>query len=211
MDAGGAISMFHPATRIAVWILFAAGVAMARWQWLVAFGLLLAAWLGLTRPPNLLPMVRRARWLLLSLVLVYALATPGAGLHIWEGGPGFSHDGLSLGLVQAGRIVLMIGALALLLAATPADELVVGLWVLLRPLAPLGLDPQRVALRLALTLEYAQRRGSPRRGDWRNALVSALEPESGTGTPVRLARIPFSWRDGAAVGAALLIFALGLV
>lgn len=212
MDVNGQSPLLHPATRIGVWMLFAAALAAARWEHVGAAGCVLGIWLAWARPPVLLPMLHRARWLLLSLVAVYALATPGATLALWEGGPGPSAEGLALGLLQAGRIVLMIGALALLLAATPAEELVTGLWALLKPLAPLGVDPERVALRLALTLDYAQRAAPRRPGEWRGALAAALEPEAGPGAPVRLARIPFSWRDSAvaAVAVGVLVLLPGL-
>jgi energy-coupling factor transporter transmembrane protein EcfT len=204
MDANGPLPLLHPATRIGAWVLFAAVLAAARWEFVAAAGCALGIWLALARPPLLRPMLRRARWLLLSLVAVYALATPGATLALG----GLSAEGLALGLLQAGRLVAMIGALALLLAATPTTELLSGLWVLLRPLAPLGVDAQRVALRLALTLEYAQQAAPRRPGDWSAALAAALEPDAGPGTPVRLARIPFTWRDGAAVAAGMGLLAL---
>lgn len=198
MDANGPFPLLHPATRIGVWILFAAALAAAPWEHVAAAGGALAVWLALARPPMLRPMLRRSRWLLISLVAVYVLATPGAPLVLWEGGPGASAEGLALGLLQGGRIVLMIGALALLLAATPAEELVAGLWALLEPLAPLGVDARRVALRLALTLEYAQRVAPARPADWGAALAGALEPDAGEGAPVRLSRLPFTWRDSVA-------------
>jgi energy-coupling factor transporter transmembrane protein EcfT len=210
MHPDGAAPSLHPATRIGVWILFAAAVAAGRWEFLAASAAVLAGWLALARPAILLPMLRRARWLLLSLVLVYAIATPGAPLPLWEGGPGLSAEGLAQGMLQAARIALMIGALALLLAATSVEELIAGLSTLLRPLAPLGVDAERVALRLALTLEYARRRAPRRRGDWSGALAAALEPDTAAPAPVRLPRIPFTWRDGAVAGAAALILFLGL-
>lgn len=203
MDAANPLPLLHPATRIGIWILFAAALAAARWELLVVSGCALGVWLAISKPPMLLTMLRRARWLLLSLVAVYALATPGATLPLWEGGPGPSAEGLALGLLQGGRIVGMIGALALLLAATPADELLSGLWALLQPLTPLGVDARRVALRLALTLEYAQRAVPRRPMDWGAALAGALEPEAGEGAPVRLEQIPFTWRDAAAGALAL--------
>ncbi|HSD59503.1 MAG TPA: energy-coupling factor transporter transmembrane component T [Burkholderiales bacterium] len=201
-------SLLHPATRIGVWILLALAVAWLRWEALAFLSAVLATWLAATRNPTLMPMVRRARWLLASLLLVYGFATPGTPL--WEAVPALSREGIALGGMQAWRIVLMLAGLSLLTAATPSAELVSGIRALLRPLATLGLDPGRFALRLALTLEYARQQAPVGGRNWRDALAAALEPEPGPAVPVIVQTRPFTWRDSLVLGALALALALGL-
>lgn len=201
-------SLLHPATRIGLWLLLALAVAWLRWEALALLGAALAAWLAAGRNPVFPAMLRRARWLLASLLLVYGFATPGAAL--WEAFPALSRDGVALGAMQAWRIVLLLAGLALLMAATPPAALISGIHALLRPLAPLGVDAGRFALRLALTLEYARQQPRVRGGNWREALAAALEPEPGPGAPVVVQARPFTWRDSLALGASALALGLGL-
>lgn len=101
-------------------------------------------------------LVRRTRVLLLVLVLLYAFTTPGVPiLENWETfSP--SYEGLQAGGLQAWRLLLMIAALATLLAYLPRQRLLTGIYVLLLPLKPLGLPVERFAVRLWLTLHYAE-------------------------------------------------------
>lgn len=200
--------LLHPATRIGLWILLALAVAWLRWEALALMSAALAAWLLATRNPVFLPMLRRARWLLASLLLVYGFATPGAAL--WEGYPALSREGVALGAMQTWRIALMLAGLSVLMAATPPAALISGIHALLRPLATLGLDPGRFALRLALTLEYARQQVPVRGRNWRDSLAAALEPEPGPPAPVVVEARPFTWRDYLAVGASALAIAVGL-
>jgi len=200
--------LLHPATRIGLWILLALAVAWLRWEALALLSAALATCLAATRNPAFLPMLRRARWLLASLLLVYGFATAGAPL--WEAFPALSWEGVALGAMQTWRIVLMLAGLSLLMAATPSAELIAGIHALLRPLATLGLDPGRFALRLALTLEYARQQPQVRGRNWRDALAAVLEPEPGPSAPVLVEARPFTWRDSFVLGASALAFVLGL-
>lgn len=199
--------LLHPATRIGLWILLALAVAWLRWEALALLSAALALWLAATRNPAFLPLLRRARWLFASLLLVYGFATPGAPL--WAAIPAPSWEGVALGAMQTWRIALMLAGLSLLTAATPAAELISGIHALLRPLATLGIDPGRFALRLALTLEYARRQDPVRGRNWRDALAAALEPEPGPSAPVVVDARPFTWRDTLVLGASALALAVG--
>jgi energy-coupling factor transporter transmembrane protein EcfT len=201
----------HPATRIAVWLVFAAAVSWASVSELPVLTLPVAGWILWRRDSNFLPMLRRARWLFLSLLLIYGLTTPGGGLLPWEAGPNLSRQGLVLGIVQAWRIALMIGALALLLRCTAPAQLIAGLHALLYPLQrALRIDAGRIALRLFLTLQYASATRADMRNDWRAALKAAAGAADCGETRVVIERAPFSWRDGTAL-AAVLVLVLGLV
>lgn len=114
-----------------------------------------------------LRLLRRARWLLLTLLLVLAWGVPGEPLWEQAGRIAPTYEGLAEAGTQVGRLVLVLAAVASLLETTPIERLMAGAHVLLRPLAGLGLDINRAVVRLSLALHYAEQ--MPGR-DWKNVL-----------------------------------------
>jgi energy-coupling factor transporter transmembrane protein EcfT len=199
----------HPATRIALWLVFAAAVSWSSASALPVLTLPVASWILWSRDSHFLRMLRRARWLFISLLFIYGLTTPGEGLLAWDAGPNLSRQGLVVGFVQAWRIALMIGALALLLRCTPPGQFIAGMHAMFYPLQrALRIDAGRVALRLLLTLRYASETGAETRSDWRAALAAAAGAADCGETRVVIERPPFTWRDGTAL-AAVLVLVLG--
>lgn len=107
--------------------------------------------------------VRRSRWLLVSLFLIYAFTTPGEYLHDLPFEILPTYEGIASGLQQMARLTLMLAGLALLLTTTKREQLMAGAYFLLRPLRWLGLAPERFAARLWLTLHYVEQTPLPRR------------------------------------------------
>lgn len=209
IDDASRAKLLHPATRIVLWILFAVVLAVMDWRGLAMTTALLAVALAGLRDRTCLAMLRRARWLLLSLLLIYGFATPGAELTVGGVPLLMSREGLQSGAVQAWRLVAMIAGLALLLALTPAPQLIAGIYAILSPLRATGVQPERAAVRLSLTLDYARALGRPKEKSWREALMNALEPDSDPPARVVIERPPFTWHDAAAlaVGAMMLLAA----
>jgi energy-coupling factor transport system permease protein len=101
-------------------------------------------------------MLLRIRWLFLSMFLVYGLATPGEYVPWMPIDFGFTYEGLSAGILQIMRLMLMLGGIALLMITTTQNKLIAGFYVLLKPLKLLKLKPERFAARLCLTLQYLE-------------------------------------------------------
>ncbi|MHB9118411.1 MAG: hypothetical protein ACYC2R_09050 [Burkholderiales bacterium] len=118
-------------------------------------------------------LVRRSRWLLFSLFLVYSWITPGHPVFpAWlPSGP--THEGVLAGLLQAGRLLLLLAGLSLLHARCSRACLLAGIYRLLHSFSRLGLDVSRATARLWLTLHYAESGGRLRFSDWRNWLRQA--------------------------------------
>jgi energy-coupling factor transporter transmembrane protein EcfT len=203
----------HPATRILLWLAYALalqhaeGVELLPLLALALLGLLPSgAWARWQRT------VWRLRWLLLSLCLVFAFATPGEPLWGVEAAP--TYQGLTAGSVHGARLLALLAAVTWLAVCTPADELMSGLYVLLSPLRRLGLPPERAVVRLLLTLEYVD--ALPERRGWRGFVEAAEmpqeEPAQAAGIDwVTLARPAWSWFDGALLLAvALVLLAWGV-
>jgi len=98
-------------------------------------------------------MLRRVRWLLLAILLVYGGLTPGEPLVPALGAWSPSADGMRLGAVRVVALVAIVAAVYLLLATTSRGALVGGLLWFGAPARRLGLDDRRFAARLILALE----------------------------------------------------------
>ena len=157
---------------------------------------------------GILKSLRRIRWLLLSIVVIYLWVAPEPGL---EGRAWYLPSGsdLEMALRRSGVLVVLVTAVELLRRHTSAPRMAAGLVMLLSPLARLGVDTGVFARRLALTLEavpltaerVAQAAGRQRisRGlaGWGDAAASLVRDiESGaTGAP-REATLPRLDRPG---------------
>lgn len=197
----------HPATKILLWLGFAIaiqGLDFAQLTLVSVLAILCLAVLGAWS--EVLPLLRRARWLLLSLLLIYAFATPGDLLSPPLGTYSPTLQGVRGGALQVWRLALLLVALALLLHSCPRERLLSGLYVLLCPFRSIGLDPERLAVRLWLTLHYAQQQSRQKMQAWRDELRSALDPVPSGMVHVTLDLPAFSWRDAMTLTLATLMF-----
>lgn len=195
----------HPASQILIWLAFAFCIPWLRLSELVAIVLLLSLPLFLRHSAQYLKLLRRSRWLLISLVLAYAFATPGEAAIPVLGDYSPSREGLLSGGLQALRLVALLAGLSLLLALSPRDRILAGLYLLLRPFARLGLDIDRIAARIWLTLHYAE---SPGPGEWRERLHGAMQEAEPEMHSVSLETGQFSWLDYALLACAALLLVL---
>lgn len=199
---------FHPATKILLWLGFAISIQGLGFEFLALISVLAAVLLLIARTVGPLHMVRRARWLLLSLLLIYAFATPGDALFPTLGTFSPSLQGLHGGGLQAWRLLLLLLALGWLLRSCPRNSLLSGLYVLMRPFRAVGLDADRVAVRLWLTLQYAEQQPQRNAKAWWNDLRSTLDPVPEATTEITLELPAFGWHDAAILAAAALLMGL---
>ena len=146
----------HPTTKILALIFLGIMINKLGSGVLIAMLCLMAFLAGYWRANIWVKMLLRMRWLFLSMFLVYGLATPGEYVPWMLIDFGFTYEGLSAGILQIMRLMLMLGAIALLLATTTQNKLIAGFYVLLKPLNLLKLKPERFAARLCLTLQYLE-------------------------------------------------------
>ena len=196
----------HPAARILLWCGWAVAVERAALPGLSFLAVATAtAFLFAPIRLQLLQLLRRTRWLLAVLLLTYAYTLPGAALWPTLGWASPSIDGVQQGTLRAGRLVLMLAGLAMLLAYTTRPRLIYGLYVLAWPLTWLGFDRRAFAVRLGLTLDYVEH--APRATRWLDALRTPLPDEA---TPTLYALNVERWQssDVAAILAGLLLAVL---
>lgn len=136
-------------------LVFTAGMATARPELLTGgfvFLLILYALAGIPSPMALARMIRRLRWLLLAILLVYGWWTPG--VYLWPAAAAWSPtiEGLYLGMLRVMALVAIVAAVHLLLQSTRREELLPAIMQLIRPLTTRRLR-ERIAVRVLLSIE----------------------------------------------------------
>ena len=120
----------------------------------------------------------RARWLLLMLWIILAYNTPGEAFHDLAWAP--TYEGLAEANLHAVRLLLLLACLAWLFNRLGRDGLLSGLWGVLLPFRYLGLDVERLLVRLSLVLESLQL--PAKKGAWRQMLIA--QPDFSQGQKV---------------------------
>jgi hypothetical protein len=195
---------FHPAAQILTWCLLVASMQFLTFEKLtIAAGFVfLSAMMLSTR--KFLQLLRRTRWILLSLLLIYAYTTPGQPVLDALGMLSPSREGLRDGVLQLARLLAAIAGLAILLDRLHRQQLIAGLYFLLAPLQLFGVSRERVAVRLALVLHYAEVAMLHETRTWQDNLRSLFEPHDDSGRHIELSLYRFGFGDGLLVGFAIL-------
>jgi len=195
---------FHPAAQILTWcVLVGILQTLALQALLIAGGLVLLAGFALSRM-KFMHLLRRTRWIMLSLLLVYACSTPGQPLLDGLGMYSPSREGLIDGVLQLMRLLAALAGLAILLDRLHRLQLIAGLYALFAPLQWLGLSRERLAVRLALTLHYAEV-AMLRAQTWQDTLRSLFEPHGEMTRQMELPLYRFGINDALLLGCALLL------
>jgi energy-coupling factor transporter transmembrane protein EcfT len=100
--------------------------------------------------------IKRFRWLFLVMLLIFAFNTPGEHLLNWPFAMSPTYEGLISGLTQTIRITVMLAAISIILASNTRQQLISGFYFTFLPLKYLGLEVERFAARLWLTLHYVE-------------------------------------------------------
>lgn len=184
----------HPATKILVWCVLVAMLQFLTPSLLfIAAACVMLSAFALSRH-KLLQLIRRTRWIMLTLWLIYAYSTPGQPLS--ESLEFFSPsiEGLQDGGLQLMRLLAALAGLAILLERLHRQQLIAGLYGLFLPLKLLGLSRERLAVRLALTLHYAEV-AMLRTPSWQDSLNSLFEPHLAVSRELELPVFRFSLGD----------------
>lgn len=193
----------HPAARILLWCGWAVAVERAALPELAILAVATAtAFLFAPVRREAWRLLRRTRWLMGVLLLGYAYVVPGGLLWPQLGWASPTAEGLEQGALRVARLALLLGGLALLLAATSRPRLIYGLYALAAPLAWFGFDRRAFAVRLGLTLDYVEHAPKPVR--WLDALRAPL-PDDAAPSTYALHAERWQARDSAVILAGLLL------
>lgn len=183
----------HSGVLIGLWL---AGVAVLQ---LLDFGALLAALIlcaavaSALAPRRSLRLLRRVRFLLLAIVILFAGFTPGEALLLDWPRLSPSREGVQLAIEHAARVLAVVLCVAVLMERLPAERLVAALYALMRPFAVVGFPAARVAVRTLLVLRLVDSDTQP---GWRSWLADDGNDDH---APIRIEREPLRWRDLAAL------------
>ncbi|MDX8385224.1 MAG: CbiQ family ECF transporter T component [Gallionella sp.] len=166
---------FHPSSEILAWCMVVVMLqAIATDKLLLVSSLTLIGALVISGKKFIL-LLRRTRWIMLSLLLIFAFSTPGVELTSLMGNYGPTQEGLIDGLLQLTRVMAALAALAILLERLHRQKLISGLYTIFLPLRWLGMSRERLAVRLALTLYYAELTMLKGVTDWQSMLGGLFE------------------------------------
>jgi hypothetical protein len=197
----------HPATRILLFVCSALALPGLNLFWLmVLMGLLVLAAI-----PNRLAaawhLLRRSRWLFLLILFGYAYTLPGEAAWPGLGDYSPSGPGLQAGGLQAARLALLLLLLDRLVLSLGEDRLLAGLYRVFAGLAPLGIDAERLTVRLALTLRTMAVNSRSERVDIRALLRTDLDAGDAPAC-LRLQCQPWRSVDRLALGMAFVLVLL---
>ncbi len=186
----------HPAVLILLWAFLVVAMQVQGATALLATGLPLIVVAVILCARQLALLLRRTRWVMVSLLIVYGYATPGELLWIEGGMVSPTREGLSEGLLQLARLAFSLTGLSIVLYLLSLRELIGGVYTLTRPLRYLGVSPERIAVRLALTLHYVESALREVGADWRACLDKMLQVAPAEQQWVEVPVKPLSFRDG---------------
>ena len=150
----------HPVIRIAAFIVLAAALSTGNINTLLLAAIITAAAYGITAHIPLLPalkMLRRMRWLFLSLFIIYCWFTPGTPLPLTLPASVLAWlptlQGLTEASIRVASLAIVVLAVHLLLHFTSREQLLGAIYWWLKPLSYAGIAHERLAIRIALVLE----------------------------------------------------------
>ena len=146
----------HPVIRIVSFLILAGFVAFGG-IYEIALGFVLVLSVILYRRLQSIELstriIKRMRWLFLSILIVYLWFTPGEPLLPIESDFMPTLQGLQTGLLRVFSLILIIFAVNYFISTIARHRLVQAIIWLLYPLNWIAIDTRQLALRIALTLE----------------------------------------------------------
>lgn len=149
----------HPVIRVVSFFVLAGFLSLGDLNPLLLAAAVLVILYGIAGGVHLRPamlMLRRMRWLFLSLVIIYFWFTPGEpplllspALSAWLP----TLEGMEEGAIRIVSLIALVLAVNLLLQTTSREQLLSAIHWLARPLRLLGVSHDRLAVRMALVLE----------------------------------------------------------
>lgn len=163
----------HPTLILSIWLFVVLLAQVLPAAPLAGAGLLAFGICSVEARRHFSQLIKRSRWILLTLLLTFVLLTPGERL--WADFP-VSKEGVASGAEHLLRLVSVLLAVAWLVGGRSDQWLLSALWGLLSPFR--GPHGKTLIVRLALTLRYAA--GPFKRHAWRSMLSAANSPADGT-------------------------------
>ncbi len=201
----------HPAAVIVLWIFLAIALQALHMKALLLTGGLSTAIALALSPARLYKLLRRTRWVMISLLAIYGYVTPGDPVWAAAGSLSPTWQGVADGALQLCRLIFSLAGLSIALSLLDQKQLVGGIYALAYPLQLLGVSRERVAVRLALTLSYAEAAMLEPAADLRASIERMLAPPGAEQHEVEVHSLPFRQRDAMLLAAGGILLAAAVL
>jgi energy-coupling factor transporter transmembrane protein EcfT len=188
----------HPFVKILLFIFTLFIMSYVNNAYLWAMCIVLCVHAFLSARISFLRLIKRMKWLFLSILIVYGLTTPGEYIQHIPVQISPTVEGVVLGGGQIARLLIALATLNILFSTSSKEQLLNGLHLLLLPLNLLGLNVNRFTARLFLTLDYVEELAVKEKFKFRfdqleNLLSTTLFLEKDK--VIELENHPFNWAD----------------
>ena len=156
----------HSGLQVFLWLAVVAGLQFLEVIPLTV-ALCLSAMLGaLHAPRRSMRLLRRVRFIVIAIVILFAGFTPGEALIVDWPQLSPSREGIGLAYEHAARVLTVVLLVSLLLERLPPQRLVGAIHALMRPFGAVGFPADRVAVRTLLVLRFVEAENPPRWQEW---------------------------------------------
>lgn len=199
-------------TQLSAFFIFAIALNVFKLKILLLIAILLFVALMLVKNNQFYRLIKRLKWFYLVIFLIFAFNTPGEHVVGWKFSITPTYEGVWAGLTQLLRISVMLAALSLILAINTKQQLISGFYFLFLPLQYVGLDIQRFAARLWLTLHYVEKQqDAPKINNLSQKLSAIFAEKSHESVTITLEKPVFIWLDFVLILSMLAFLILGLL
>jgi energy-coupling factor transporter transmembrane protein EcfT len=153
--------LMHSGVLIVLWLLGVAGLQFLGYAWLLTVVALCGVAVAVYAPQRGMRLIKRIRFLLLAIIVLFAGFTPGEAILIDWPQLSPSREGVRLAIEHAARVLAVVFCVAILMERLSAQRLVGALYALLRPFESIGFPAGRVAVRTLLVLRLVDAPAPP--------------------------------------------------
>lgn len=146
----------HPFVKILLFLFTLLLMSYLSNTYLIIMCLILFAYATWLARSSFLRVVKRMKWLFISIFIIYAFSTPGEYIQYLPANVAPTFEGCFLGVVQIAKLLIALAVLSILFTTSSKEQLMIGLHLLLSPLNLLGLNTNKFTARLLLTLDYVE-------------------------------------------------------
>jgi energy-coupling factor transporter transmembrane protein EcfT len=164
------LGMPHAAVQIYIWFCLTLAVENLSGNRLLVLVAIVLSCTLIIGSEKFFSLLRRTRWILVSILVIYSYSTQGEVLIPQFGEFSPVINGVEEGFVRLLRLLAVLAGLSILLSLLLEAQLLAGLYKLLQPFSRLGLPTERVVVRLALTLGYAESAMKNSSIDWKGRI-----------------------------------------
>lgn len=161
-------------------------------------------------------LMRRLKWFYLVMFAIFVFNTPGEHLISWPFHFKPTYEGLKMGLVQVLRIALVLALVSIILTRNTKQQLISGLYFIMKPLSLIGLDIERFSARLWLTLHYVEvpqvdTKDAPMPNNLIERLDRIFAEDENNDVVIELEKPIFTWMDGSAIMGMLFVLSIAFL